>query len=228
MPGFDKWSLLSTMQALTVYILVRLQEGETPDNNHDVLLLSALFVSLSRSSAHYNKTHPSQTVACALNEQVNFGLCIARSGLYSGPDRHDWIFEESRRRLALVYQILKMLYSLDPATSCAEPDGFLLAPLPARKQLWEAPDAQSWMVEKSRDGAELSVFGVLTGGQMVRLQEQQIVMPDEVGFPSGVEEEESAKNWQEWCAGMDGLGALVTLATSLSAAQPSLRCSLES
>jgi hypothetical protein len=45
MPGFDKWNLLSTMQALTVYILVRLQEGETPDNNHDVLLLSTLFVS---------------------------------------------------------------------------------------------------------------------------------------------------------------------------------------
>ncbi|KAF3034748.1 hypothetical protein E8E11_001567 [Didymella keratinophila] len=201
MPGFDKWNLLSTMQALTVYILVRLREGETPDNNHDILLLSTLFI-----------------VACALNEQVNFGLCIARSGLYSGPGRHDWIFEESRRRLALVYQILKMLYSLDPATACANPDGFLLAPLPARKQLWEAPDAQKWTVEKSRNGADLSVFGVLTGGQMVKLQEQQIIMPGEIGFPLGIEEEESVRNWQEWCAGMDGLGALVTLATSLSVA----------
>ncbi|KAJ4398847.1 hypothetical protein N0V91_009898 [Didymella pomorum] len=189
------------MQALTVYILVRLQEGETPDNNHDVLLLSTLFI-----------------VACTLNEQVNFGLCIARSGLYSGPTRHDWIFEESRRRLALVYQILKMLFSLDPATSCTDPDGFLLAPLPAKKQLWEASDAEIWMVERSRDGPVSSVFGVLTGGQMVRLQEQQIIMPNEVGFPSGLDEEESARNWQEWCAGMDGLGALVTLATSLSAA----------
>ena len=217
MPGFDKWNLLSTMQALTVYILVRLQEGETPDNNHDVLLLSTLFVSLSRSSTHHNSTDRSQIVACTLNEQVNFGLCIARSGLYSGPGRQEWIFEESRRRLALVYQILKMLYSLDPATSCTDPDGFLLAPLPARKQLWEASDAESWMVEKSRDGPVSSVFGVLTGGQMVKLQEQQIIMPDEVGFPSRTEEE-SARHWQEWCAGMDGLGALVTLATSLSAA----------
>jgi hypothetical protein len=41
---FDKWGLLSAMQALTVYILVRLQEGETPDNNQDVLLLSTLWV----------------------------------------------------------------------------------------------------------------------------------------------------------------------------------------
>ena len=109
-----------------------------------------------------------------------------------------------------------MLYSLDPATSCAEPDGFLLAPLPGRKQLWEAPDAQSWMVEKSRDGMAPSVFGVLTGGQMVRMQEQQVITPDEVHSSLGNGEEEGARNWQEWYAGMDGLGALVTLATSLA------------
>ncbi|KAJ4354734.1 hypothetical protein N0V95_003576 [Ascochyta clinopodiicola] len=204
------------MQALTIYILVRLQEGETPDNNHDVSLLSTLWM-----------------VACGLNEQVNFGLCIARSGLYHGSNHSEWVFEESRRRyvpsnsmlkatadflysLALVYQILKMLYSLDPATSCAEPDGFLLAPLPGRKQLWEAPDAQAWMVEKSRDGVGASVFGVLTGGQMVRMQEQQVLLADGVNFPLGVGDGESAENWQEWCAGMDGLGALVTLATSLA------------
>lgn len=218
MPSFNKWNLLSAMQALTVYILVRLQEGETPDNNHDVLLLSTLFVRLSHPSVHRATTDHLQIVACALNEQVNFGLCIARSGLYSGPDHHDWIFEESRRRLALVYQILKMLYSLDPATACTDPDGFLLAPLPAKKQLWEAPDAQNWMAETTRNEGHPIVFGVLTSGQMVKMQEQQIVMPGEVGATSGVGEEESARNWQEWCAGMDGLGALVTLATSLSAA----------
>lgn len=207
------------MQALTVYILVRLQEGETPDNNHDVLLLSTLWVSYLL--VHSNSTPQidcSQVIACALNEQVNFGLCVARSGLYSGPDRQDRIVEESRRRLALVYQILKMLYSLDPTTSCVEPDGFLLAPLPGRKHLWEAPDAQSWMLERSGDGPGSSVFGVLTGGQMVKLQEQQILMPSEFVLPSGTVEEGSGRNWQEWLSGMDGLGALVTLATSLSAA----------
>jgi hypothetical protein len=110
-----------------------------------------------------------------------------------------------------------MLYSLDPAPSGVEPDGFLLAPLPGRKQLWEAPDdAQAWMAEKSRDGPFSSVFGVLTGGQMVRLQEQQVVLANDINFPLGIVDEESASNWQEWCAGMDGLGALVTLATSLA------------
>jgi hypothetical protein len=109
-----------------------------------------------------------------------------------------------------------MLYSLDPATSCTEPDGFLLAPLPSRRQLWESPDAQAWEVEKSRAGASSSVFGVLTGGQMVRLQEQQVIVPGEVYLPLGIGEDESMANWQDWCAGIDGLGTLVTLAVTLT------------
>lgn len=41
-------------------------------------------------------------------------------------------------------------------------------------------------------------------------------MPDEINFPLVIGEENSAENWQECCAGMDGLGALVTLAALLS------------
>jgi hypothetical protein len=33
------------MQALFVYILLRLQEGQTPDNNFDLLLISSMWVS---------------------------------------------------------------------------------------------------------------------------------------------------------------------------------------
>ncbi|KAF2622528.1 hypothetical protein BU25DRAFT_415249 [Macroventuria anomochaeta] len=106
---------------------------------------------------------------------------------------------------------------MDPATACAEPDGFLLAPLPSRKRLWDAPDEQSWMVEKSLDGCFPSVFGVLTSGQMVKLREHQVILEDGGGSIQGVGAEESAANWQEWCSGMDGLGALVTLARSLAA-----------
>ena len=33
------------MQSLFVYILLRLQEGQTPDNNFDTLLISSMWVS---------------------------------------------------------------------------------------------------------------------------------------------------------------------------------------
>lgn len=41
----SKWELLAAMQALAVYILIRLSEGET-DDNFDFLLLATMTVSL--------------------------------------------------------------------------------------------------------------------------------------------------------------------------------------
>jgi hypothetical protein len=40
----DKWELLSSMQALLIYMMLRVQEGENMYNNFDVLLLSAMWV----------------------------------------------------------------------------------------------------------------------------------------------------------------------------------------
>jgi hypothetical protein len=102
-----------------------------------------------------------------------------------------------------------MLFSLDPPGRCMTPSGFLLAPLSARKQLWEAPDADVWMLERCRDiGGVQSVFGILNSGQMIKLPDFKslqngqsfVVRPEEVA--------QSGRNWQEWCSGMDGLGTL--------------------
>lgn len=41
---YDKWELLATAQALLVYLLVRLAEGETKHNNFDELLLGTFAV----------------------------------------------------------------------------------------------------------------------------------------------------------------------------------------
>jgi hypothetical protein len=81
-------------------------------------------------------------------------------------------------------------------------DKFLLAPLPARKGVWETRDAVGWSSGSSKE----SVFGIKAGGKMVRLDRES----EEEGS-----EQASNANWQEWCAGMDGLGALVMLAASL-------------
>ena len=43
---FGKWELLGAMQALSVYVLIRLDEGETEHNNVDHLLEKAVIVSL--------------------------------------------------------------------------------------------------------------------------------------------------------------------------------------
>lgn len=43
---YNKWELLATMQALSIYILMRLDEGETDHNNCDLLLLTTVMVGL--------------------------------------------------------------------------------------------------------------------------------------------------------------------------------------
>jgi hypothetical protein len=40
----NQWELLAAMQALSVYLLVRLQEGETEHNNYDSLILTTVIV----------------------------------------------------------------------------------------------------------------------------------------------------------------------------------------
>jgi hypothetical protein len=121
-------------------------------------------------------------------------------------------------RLAMTFKTIGMLFSTEPAGSCVLPDGFLLAPLPARKQLWEAPNETQWMAQKSNDVRGDAVFGVKVGGQMVKLETYGTILPDgNVRGPEEVSESESNSNWQEWCAGMDGLGALLMLAASLPA-----------
>src|ERR1051326_4987277 len=101
-----------------------------------------------------------------------------------------------------------MLFSMDPARRCIPYEGFLLAPLPLRKQLWEARDENTWMLEKSRDFGDPSVFGVMVGGQMVKLNEPRVGQGSEMAFVQWEKSMDSSANWQEWCSGMDALGAL--------------------
>lgn len=46
----DKWGLLAAMQALSICILIRLDEGETDHNNFDSLLLTTVKVGLAPAS----------------------------------------------------------------------------------------------------------------------------------------------------------------------------------
>ncbi|KAF2828222.1 hypothetical protein CC86DRAFT_348301 [Ophiobolus disseminans] len=195
-PLLDKWALLASMQALLLYMLLRLSEGEQPHNNFDVPLLSALWL-----------------IACALNQRIDNFACTSPLGLSHGATHEDWIFEESRRRFSVTFRCLSMLFTTDPAGACILFDGFLLAPLPARKALWEASDGAQWAAEK-REGGNGGLYGIKMGGKMLRMDGWEEL--DGCMEMHGSTEGDSDKNWAEWCAGMDGLGALVMLAASLN------------
>lgn len=45
----SKWELLAAMQALAIYIIIRLDDGETEYNGFDSLLIAAVTVSLGNT-----------------------------------------------------------------------------------------------------------------------------------------------------------------------------------
>lgn len=111
-----------------------------------------------------------------------------------------------------------MLVYFEPAAMCELQTDLILAPLPAKKQLWEANDELVWNMESEKELGARTDFALAANGDLVELDQGQIYGSDAVLLyksldtrtPSG-----STANWEEWCAGMDGLGGLVMLAASL-------------
>ncbi|KAL4881032.1 hypothetical protein BJY04DRAFT_218550 [Aspergillus karnatakaensis] len=205
----SKWDLLSAMQALSIYIIVRLDEGDTEDNNLDFLLLAAVTATARAISA--NSTLDLKNLQSAL------------SSPNTSESWKEWIFEESRRRLAIIYRILYSLIYFAPAADCDRPADLLLAPLPAKKQLWEAADEGDFKREVEKEdiaGVYRSGFGIDSKGDLVRLDKRSLgprESEDEVLIHTALDVGvlRRAAKWEEWCVGMDGMGGIVLLAASL-------------
>ncbi|GMG43482.1 unnamed protein product [Aspergillus oryzae var. brunneus] len=102
----------------------------------------------------------------------------------------------------------------EPAAMCGLQTDVVIAPLPARKQLWEAGDELLWKAESQRESGFQTVYGLAASGDLVQLGKDQLHSTNEVLLHKAVTARGSA-NWEEWCSGMDGLGGLVMLAASL-------------
>ncbi|GMG01826.1 unnamed protein product [Aspergillus oryzae] len=118
--------------------------------------------------------------------------------------------------IALVHMIVvNMLVYFEPAAMCGLRTDLVIAPLPARKQLWEAGDELLWKAESQRESGFQTVYGLAASGDLVQLGKDQLHSTNEVLLHKTVTARGSA-NWEEWCSGMDGLGGLVMLAASLA------------
>lgn len=111
-----------------------------------------------------------------------------------------------------------MLVYFEPTAICNMPTEFVLAPLPARKQLWEASDELVWRSESQREPGIQTAFGLAADGELVRLGEGWLSCGDEWLPPKPLTSNlpsKSTTSWDEWCAGIDGFGGLIMLAASL-------------
>lgn len=98
------------------------------------------------------------------------------------------------------------------------PMNLILAPLPTRRQLWEASNEFTWMAEWQKEPCSSAYFGLAANGDLVQLDNgQQYCGGNIPAYESPDSTTRSTENWTEWCSGIDGFGGLVMLAASLIA-----------
>lgn len=111
-----------------------------------------------------------------------------------------------------------MLVYFEPAAICDMPSDLLLAPLPAKKNLWEAGDEFLWKAESEREPGTQTYFGLASNGELVEVDDGQPRCSDAVQPYRSLDAKASVRgtaNWENWCSGMDGFGGLIMLAASL-------------
>lgn len=120
-------------------------------------------------------------------------------------------------RLAVIYSVVNMLV-YGPVGLCYPNTELILAPLPAKKQLWEAGDAMLWKAEIEREHGAQTDFALAASGELVKLAEGYIYCGNAAilnNSLNAITSSTGTENWQEWCLGMDGFGGLVMLTASL-------------
>nr|BAZ95827.1 transcription factor, DNA binding domain cpaE [Curvularia pallescens] len=207
----NKWELLGAMQALSIYVLIRLDEGETEHNNFDHLLEKAVIL-IAMQLSHDDFDCRTHHVSCSSKSETNW---------------EDWVYKESRRRLAVIYRILNKLIFFSPAAMCDMPSEFVIAPLPAKRQLWEAKNAEEWKLQSQKEIREQVSYALAVDGKIVRLNQRRLSCRD-AWLPYTPSNEETASRdqevgnsssatwWAEWCSGMDSMGGLIMLAASMA------------
>ncbi|KAH6881320.1 hypothetical protein BKA58DRAFT_723 [Alternaria rosae] len=209
--SLNKWELLGAMQALSIYILIRLDEGETEHNNLDYLLERAvILVAIQLSRDDFD---------CYMHDVP----CRSKSD----NSWQDWVYKESRRRLAVIYRILNKLVFFDPAAMCDMPTEFVIAPLPSKRQLWEARDANEWQIQRQNEPQEEVSFALAVDGEIVKLDQGRLscqdawlpCVPLDNEAPPQTHASRSSRSaacWAEWCSGTDSMGGLIMLTASMA------------
>ena len=119
----------------------------------------------------------------------------------------------------MIFSVLNILVH-QPVVLCDPKTELILAPLPAKKQLWEAGDATLWKKEMDRESGIQVDFALAASGELVKLAEGYLYCGNAATLNKSINARASLRgteNWQEWCSGMDGFGGLVMLTASLIA-----------
>lgn len=98
---------------------------------------------------------------------------------------------------------------------CNRPTDLILAPLPAKKHLWEATDEFMWAAGMNREPVVQTAFAMAVNGDLVEVDAGQIDCDDGRVLHDAKIPPRKVTEWGEWYSEMDSFGGLVMLAASL-------------
>ncbi|KAE9372727.1 hypothetical protein N431DRAFT_483460 [Stipitochalara longipes BDJ] len=133
----DDWTMLSMLQAITVYILLRIFDENSFSVEFDRALTAAM----------------TEIAIAAEQRQL---LCRAEIEGWR-PEWKEWVLLESKRRTVTLLFIFHLLFDIKPEQRAKSHVGLSVLPLPAHKQLWQASGEEEWRqaydeMLKARDG----------------------------------------------------------------------------
>lgn len=124
----DIWDLLSSVFALTIYILMRISSGPSYDQEDTQLVRSLWYVCSHIAEAGHQVSSMRQLAPWKF-----------------------WVLVESKRRVNSTLRLMRQLYNLDIGLSYPYADITTSTPLPASKLLWLSKSEQEWQRELDRD-----------------------------------------------------------------------------
>lgn len=155
----DEWTRLSMLQAITLYILLRIFDQDSFSVDFDRELVRAM-------------------TKIAIKAEQRQHLCQAEVEGWR-PDWKEWVLLESKRRTVTLLFILHLLFDIKPEQKAKSHVGLSVLPLPAHKQLWRAGGEEEWRREydemlRAREGRSYLRYedlmdlgkGKVTGGRM--------------------------------------------------------------
>lgn len=111
-----------------------------------------------------------------------------------------------------------MLIFFEPGSMCELQKDLVIAPLPARKQLWEVNNERTWEEVARKDNGIDASLALTAEGELVQLDEGQLYCDTRVlRYRISLDQSPISRitDWENWCSGTDGFGSLIMLAASL-------------
>ncbi|KAL5085238.1 hypothetical protein Trisim1_010801 [Trichoderma cf. simile WF8] len=194
--AYDSETLLESVQALTVYLLLQAQDTETLAKNDVKFLL----ITIGEIGQKMHTTLGYNTVL----DTIETPFC-----------RLTWVlYESSRRTLCLLYVVemfLEVTLRQHEARCC---QSFANAPLPCTRELWEVPSTYEWSKRYAAFLRGRAVDKILTLADYKlshQLSAEELVSGTGTGEGGG----SITKDVIRWCEGLDQFGTLISLAATL-------------